>query len=190
LIEAVMKNQIVPTATAMEQPFEILVAYEDVSAGKRAKELCDRLNELVTPACAMRLGKFDMLTFPAAMRLAAQTAAQCKMFIVTTHAGEELPRTVKGLLQVFVRNHRCASGAIVAQLLEDSPVPGGESEPVYSWLRRLTRRAGTDLFVQVAAVMSGVTSFVEHIQERATRQTTILNEILGRSRISGGGRLA
>ena len=43
--------------------FEVLIVYDSVRAGKRAKEVCDRLGQRLAPGCELNLSVWSFTWF-------------------------------------------------------------------------------------------------------------------------------
>src|SRR6267378_7275714 len=125
---------------------DVLIVYDSVRSGKRAKELCDRLgqhcelNFSVWSLCALRL--------PALARAAAHEAERAILLIVAVNGHETLPRHVKTCLHRCARAIHAAGGALVAQLHGILKM-NEELCPAYGCLRQIAHYNGIRFFSEV-----------------------------------------
>src|SRR5258705_5768163 len=117
---------------------DVLIVYDSVRSGKRAKELFDRLGQ----HCELSLSVWSLsaLRFPALALAAAHKAERAILLIVAVNGDETLPRHVKTCL------HRCAraihaDGALVAQFHGILKM-NEELCPAYGCLKQIAYHAG------------------------------------------------
>src|SRR5260370_23268905 len=97
---------------------EVLIVYDSVRSGKRAKELCDRLGQQLAPHCELNLSVWSV----SALQLSTRALAACReaehatLLIVAVNGDNALPRSVNNCLQRCARGIHAADGALVAQL--------------------------------------------------------------------------
>ena len=80
---------------------DVLIVYDSVRSGKRAKELCDRIGQQLAPDYKLnlsiwRLSALELL--PPLARAAAREAERATLLIVAVDGDKTLPRTVKSCL--------------------------------------------------------------------------------------------
>src|SRR5258706_15126359 len=92
---------------------DVLIVYDSVGSGKRAKDLCDRLVQ----HCELNLSVWSLsaLRLPALARAAAHEAERAILLIVAVNGDETLPRHVKTCLHRCVRAIHAPDGALLAQ---------------------------------------------------------------------------
>src|SRR5437016_9811208 len=98
---------------------DVLLVYESVRSGKRAKELCDRLGQQLAPDCKLNLSVWSLSALqllPATARAAVSAAEHAGLLIVAVNGDKTLPQSVKSFLHRCARAIHAADGAIVAQL--------------------------------------------------------------------------
>lgn len=170
------------TSRGQTEAVEVLIAYEAVDAGKAAKGLCDRLQVQLASVCkvSIKLWRFDMLAVSEAAHLATQVAGRSQILIVAAAGAKALPTAVKRVVKSFLRNRRPGDAAVVAQLTEPALATEAAS-PVYAWLSQATQHARADLFVRVSDGLEEVGTFMERLQHRAERRTSVVSSLLARS---------
>jgi hypothetical protein len=138
----------------------VVIAFEDATAGKYADHFYDRLKE--------RLGvefeftryqwSFALLQDPGVRDAAAQDAAMADIVIIATHGDSELPEHVDYWFQAWV-GRNANPMALVA--LFDQPAASAEvREEVRSSLARVAQTAGMDFFAEPE---HGETQFVNRL---------------------------
>src|SRR5882762_147627 len=125
---------------------DVLIVYDSVRSGKRAKELCDRLGQ----NCELSLSVWSLsaLRLPALARAAAHEAERAILLIVAVNGGETLPRHVKICLHRCARAIHAADGALVAQFHSILKM-NEELCPVYGCLKQIAHDAGVRFFSEV-----------------------------------------
>src|SRR5437867_3612515 len=81
--------------------FNVVVAYEDFVAGKRAKDTCDTIIRDLGPNYTFHfdLWKFDVLQVPQLREIAANDALDAHMIIIAAQGKDELPQALKDWIQ-------------------------------------------------------------------------------------------
>ena len=97
---------------------EVLIVYDSVRAGKRAKEFCDRLGQRLVPGSELNLSVWSLsaLGLPAVARAAAREAERAALLIVAVNGDKRLPQPVKNCLHWCARRIHATGGVLVAQL--------------------------------------------------------------------------
>ena len=150
---------------------DVLIVYDSVRSGKRAKELCDRLGKQFAPDCELNLSVWSLSSLqllPATTRAAASAAADAGLLIVAIHGEKTLPQPVKSFLHRCARAIHAADGALVAQLHGILKM-NEEICPAYGCLREIAHHAGVRFFSEVVELPEGErTRLTEHIPTEAT----------------------
>ena len=125
---------------------DVLIIYDSVRSGKRAKELFDRLGQ----HCELNLSVWSLsaLRLPALARAAAHEAEHAILLIVAVNGDETLPRHVKTCLHCWARAIHAAGGALVAQLHGILKM-NEELCPAYGCLKQIAHHAGVRFFSEV-----------------------------------------
>ena len=125
---------------------DVLIVYDSVRSGKRAKELFDRLGQ----HCELNLSVWSSsaLRLPALARAAAHEAERAILLVVAVSGDETLPRHVKTCLHCWVRAIHAAGGALVAQLHGILKM-NEELCPAYGCLKQIAHHAGVRFFSEV-----------------------------------------
>jgi len=161
----------------------VLIVYDSVCSGKRAKELCDRLGQQLAPDCKLNLNVWSLSALqllPAMARAAASEAEHAALLIVAVNGDKTLPRPVKSLLHTCARAIHAADGALVAQLHGILKM-NEELCPAYGCLREIAHHAGVRFFSEVIELPEDELNYsLEAIHERAHMRTSLLEGILQR----------
>src|SRR3989454_8098140 len=162
---------------------DMLLVYDSVRSGKRAKELCDRLGQQLAPDCKLNLSVWSLSALqllPTIARAAASEAERATLLIVAVNGDKTLPRPVKSCLHWCACGIRAADGALVAQLHGILKM-NEELCPAYVCLREIAHHAGVRFFSEVVELPDNeLDSSLEAIHERAQPNTSLLEVILQR----------
>jgi hypothetical protein len=155
----------------------VLIVYDSVRPGKRAKELCDQLAQQLAPDCELNLGvwSFSALELlPHLARAAASEAEHAALLIVAVHGDKTLPRPIKSFLHRCARAIHGADGALVAQLHGILKM-NEELCPAYGCLRQIAQHAGVRFFSEVVELPEAeqLGYSLQGIHERAQPNTSL-----------------
>src|SRR5258708_27092176 len=133
---------------------DVLIVYDSVRSGKRAKELCDRLGQHLAPDCKLNFSIWNLsaLQLPTLAQAAASAAEHAALLIVAVNGDKTLPRSVKGCLHRCARAIHAADGALVAQLHGILKI-NEELSPAYGCLRQIPQHAGAQFFSQAVDLL-------------------------------------
>src|SRR5437867_13121571 len=90
---------------------DVLIVYDSVRSGKRAKEFCDRLGQHLAPDSKPNLSVWSLSALqllPTMARAAASAAEHAALLIVAVNGDKTLPRPVKSCLHTCARGIRAA----------------------------------------------------------------------------------
>src|SRR6266566_3399771 len=129
---------------------DVLIVYDSVRSGKRAKELCDRLGQQLAPDCKLNFSVWSLsaLQLPTLAQAVASAAEHAALLIVAVNGDKTLPRSVKGCLHRCARAIHAADGALVAQLHGILKM-NEELCPAYGCLKQIAHHAGVRFFSEV-----------------------------------------
>src|SRR6266404_1057065 len=137
---------------------DVLIVYDSVRSGKRAKELCDRLGQQLAPDCKLNFSVWSLsaLQLPTLAQTAASAAEHAALLIVAV------------------------DGALVAQLHGILKM-NEKLSPAYGCLRQIAHHAGVQFFSEVVELGEDELGYsLETIHERAQPNTSLLEVILHR----------
>ena len=158
---------------------DVLIVYDSIRAGKRAKELCDRLGQ----HCELSLSVWSLSAlefFSPLARVAASEAEHAALLVVAVNGDRTLPRPVKSCLRRCARAIHGADGALVAQLHGILKM-NEELCPAYGCLREIAHHAGVRFFSEVVELPEDeLDCSLEAIHERAQPNTSLLGATLKR----------
>ena len=129
---------------------DVLIVYDSIRSGKRAKELCDRLAQQLAPDGKLNFHVWSMsaLQLPALAQAAAREAEHAALLIVAVKGDKTLPPQVRNCLYWCARGVRAPAGALVAQL-HGIPKVNEELCPAYGCLRQIAHYNGIRFFSEV-----------------------------------------
>jgi hypothetical protein len=165
---------------------DVLLMYEDLSTGLRARRLLD---EVVTSLnlevdFQANLWRFDLLGEPALLELAADEAAKADIVFVSAHGQHDLPAAIHlWFKQWLARKGRepCALAVVLDPSTKEAPA----RNRILEALGAVGGPAGVEVFVHAAvAPESHWESAVQDIHWRAETQTAVLEEMLHRAELS------
>jgi hypothetical protein len=161
---------------------DVLIVYDSARAGKRAKELCDRLGKQLAPDSELNLSVWSVsaLQLPTLARAAAREAERAILLIVVINGEQTLPQSIKNCLQWCARGIHAADGALVAQLHGILKM-NEELCPAYDCLRQIAHHAGVRFFSEVVELAEDELDYsLESIHERAQPNKSLLEAVLQR----------
>ena len=134
--------------------FQVVIAYEDFTAGKRALDACKLLVAHLGADVQFRSGmwKFDLLRNARLNEIAIGDAVDADLIIVATGENPELPAEVKEWVGAWAPRKRGQTAALVA--LVDFPADEMSSPDVeraslvHAWLKQAAATAGIDFLPQ------------------------------------------
>lgn len=155
----------------------VLIAYDTVCSGKRAKELCDRLQTRLGSEYQLnlRLWSLAALQRDSLAHAAMSDAASADLIFVSFEGNKPLSPTVRSRLG------RCASkiqagGAIILQL---HGILKMEEELTCHFLKQVASDAGLDFFPEVIGPVDDEADYsLESIHKRARMPSPMLDALL------------
>jgi hypothetical protein len=141
-----IQNILNPTAAGLN----VLVVYDNLVSGIKAKDLCDRLAQHFKTSCPLRLSFWSLfaLRLPTLAGAAAEEAAQTDLLIVAVDGDAALSPPVKSWISRSTRGLRSHAGALVAQF-HGIVRMNQETAPAYECLKHIADDAGVDFFSEV-----------------------------------------
>jgi hypothetical protein len=174
-----MKNEMqktVPSAASLN----VLVVYDQLYSGIKAKDFCDRLTQQLEPARELRLSFWSLsaLHLPPLAQAAEQEASETFLLLLAVN-GEEMPSpSVKSWISRCLRGMRVNGGALVAQLHGILRM-NLELSPAYKCLKHIADGTGMDFFSQVIEPASeALDNSIKSIHTRAHLRSPVLDAIL------------
>jgi hypothetical protein len=137
-------------------PVEIWIVYDNVPAGKGAKELCDRLQQQLGTDYELRVNPWNVaaLEIPALARASILSANLPDLLIVAMDGQATLPPRVRSWISHCLRKTR-ATGSAIAVQFHDVLRMGKELAPAYDELKRIALEVQGDFFSEVAEPPDG-----------------------------------
>jgi hypothetical protein len=159
------------------RPLRVVIAYDDVAAGKRAMTVLSDLGQ--------RLGddiqfqplpwSFDLLTHLDWREVASSDAVNAEILIIATSAGNSLPPEIGRWAETTIDRKRGTASAVVALFgSEENPTDDGSFR--IEAIRMAARHAGLAFFAPASGNRQDDTFF--RIHQRADMVTPLLENIL------------
>lgn len=177
-----MKNETVESAVEVG----VLVVYDNVRAGKCAKELCDRLQKYLGSECELNIHVENLaaLRIPDPAQTAAETSTRPGLLILAVNGNESLPSVARNWISQYAGKTHVAGCAIIA-LFHGIIRMGLVFAPAYDDLKRIAGKAGADFFSGVLELTdSDFADCMNEIHERARMRPAVSDEILNLHLIS------
>jgi hypothetical protein len=174
-----MNNELNKILNPSAAILNVVVAYDDVCSGIKAKELCDRVTQQIAPPCETKLSFWSLaaLQFPDLAQMAAEEAAHADFVMVVVDGNGDLPPSVKCWFSRWARRAQPHHGAMVA-LLHGVLKMDQELSPAYDCLKRIAECAGVDFFSEVvASTGEHLDGAIESIHERARMKSPIFDAL-------------
>jgi len=133
--------------------FNVVVAYEDVAAAKRAKEICDRLRCTIGDQVVleMHLWRWDILKNAGLIDIAVNDAVNARLIILATRGFKDFPADTRTWIELWVPRRRARTGALVLLVEPINSFTLGSS-PQVSYLQSVAQRARMEFFASIANV--------------------------------------
>jgi len=116
----------------------VLVAYEDLAAGRCAMEMLQRIGHQCGGASRLvhLMWRFDVLADSSCSELAANEALEADIIVIATREGDGLPQPVRDWIARWLLTKADRPTALVAALDHDR-VPAGGQRRVRPYLEKL-----------------------------------------------------
>lgn len=110
-------NTLLPDDFRLETktPFKVVIAYDDVAMGVRAKHVFDSVARTMEPDCTpvLNIWKFSMLQMPELADSAVIEAAAANMIILALHEDNGVPQEARTWIENWLALRARAEGALV-----------------------------------------------------------------------------
>lgn len=159
--------------------FNIVIVYEDFTAGKHAKETYDYLaSQLgVDYEFTNQMWKFDVLGNSKMRGLAVKDATTADLIVISTHGMGDLPAGVTAWIEEWLAQPRNAMALVT--LVDRPHIGGDEFAGVRAYLQDVARKAGMDFFAQPDDWPDRDEDFsTEQIAERAQQTSAIMADLI------------
>ena len=158
-------------------PITVVVAYDDLAAGKRAMRVLAEVARAVGDDLEFQPipWSFNLLADRDWREVAASEMVKADMLIIATSGQRSLPSEVGRWTEAAIQQKRGRPAAVVALFgPEDNPDPAGS--PRLEYIQRAAREAGLQFFAPTAR--SELIDTIEGIHRRADAITPVLAQIL------------
>lgn len=157
----------------------LLLLYEDLDAGRRGIELCDRLTSQFGEEMRFEIKpwKFDLFAAPRLRELIDADGQSADLVIVSMSEHRRLPVEVHLWLQQWAAQAAGRPVALVG-LFHDGSDPTHGTGPAAGQLRDAAARAGADFFHTREQLLAELATVARFIAQRADTITPALAEIL------------
>jgi hypothetical protein len=126
---------------------QVVIAFEDLPAGKRGKQVYDYLTHRLTDfEFDHEVWKFSALECPRLLESAARQAAAADIIMLALHGQRELPQAVRNWIEAWLGQNGNPMALVVLfdRECEDSP----QMQKTRLYLEEITQRGKMDLFMQ------------------------------------------
>ena len=131
---------------------EVMLVHEDLSAGRRGKEVLDQVALNLEPKADFLVNpwNFEMLRNPALQSQAVQDAAHANIVVLSVHGRAKLPATVRAWLEVWLDRRGDGPCALVVSL-DPSDRESSLANPIIKYVNALAWQAGVEVFPHFGA---------------------------------------
>ena len=127
--------------------FKVVVIYEDVPAGRRAKNFYDKLVHELEDECAfsLQLWSFQVLAIPELRESAVESAVQADFVILSLHGKAGLPVDIREWIETWSKLI-IGKGPPLIALVDKSTTRGGTNASALAYLKSVAKRTEVDFF--------------------------------------------
>lgn len=127
--------------------FNVVVAYDDVAMGVRAKHVLDFVTQTLGPDChpVVNIWKFNMLNLPELADSAVLKAIVAHMIILALCEDNGIPPTTKTWIETWLPRRASATGALIL-LLNPAVLPATNISPTHGYFLDVGQRGKLDVF--------------------------------------------
>ncbi len=171
-------NVVPDTETVLS--LNVVVAFEDLETGARAKSTLDRVKEQLglEVEMSLKLWKFDWLREPGVRQQAARDASEAALIIVSSHGKGEWPAPVKEWMAMWQERQTDEPRGLVV-LLDGEAGHEGAGHPMLTYLQDMARHARLELFFRFFEPPPvALNSVFQQVWDRTERSSAILDGIL------------
>jgi len=142
-------------AAVATAPFKIVILYQNLTGGIRAREMAERLGSQANSQAELNvmLWKFDVLEYPSMQELAAQDAASADMLIVAADLEKLPPVSVRDWLEhvLPVARGKDTNCALVAMLRpgEEGRITWSSQNEVRDYFQQVAVKLAMDFFCKI-----------------------------------------
>ncbi|MDB6031563.1 MAG: hypothetical protein JWM16_1901 [Verrucomicrobiales bacterium] len=126
---------------------QVVIAFEDLAAGKRAKQVYDYLTHRLTDfEFDHEVWKFSALECPSLTETAARQAAAADIIMLSLHGNKEIPQSVKDWIETWIGQNGNPMALVV--LFDRDNQEFQDMNKTRLYLEDVARRGKLDLFMQ------------------------------------------
>jgi hypothetical protein len=135
--------------------FNVVIIYEDIAAGKRAKHFYDRVIRELVDECdfSLELWNFQVLAVPEIGNSAAKAAAQADFVIVSMYRKAQLSGQTRDWIERWSGLISDSKSALVA-LLDQPGMKRGTAASTLDYLRKVADRKGISFYTHTTFGLS------------------------------------
>ncbi len=128
-------------------PFNVVVAYDDVPMGVRAKHVLDSIGRTLAPDChlVVNIWKFSMLHLTELAESAVIEAVAADMIILALREDNGVPHETKTWIEAWLQRRASAAGALVL-LFDPDNQPSVSARSAHAYLEGVGKRSNLDVF--------------------------------------------
>lgn len=128
--------------------FRVVIAYQDLEAGKNARRTYDYMAHQLGYDCQFtnEMWNFDVLGIPRLREMAARDATNADMIIIACHGDQPLPDSLKSWIELWM-TEEVNSIALVA-LFDSAHLSSPGAGKIREYLAEVAHRANMEFFAQ------------------------------------------
>jgi hypothetical protein len=130
-----------------EQIFKVVIVYEDVRTGRRAKLFYDKFIHALKNDCvfSLQLWSFRVLAIPEVRESAADSITQADFVILSLHGEAGLPARIRQWIETWSRQISDRGPALIA-LVDKSVTKDGQNALTLAYLRSVAQTSRAAFF--------------------------------------------
>jgi len=144
------------TLDLVDRPkFNVVIIYEDIAAGKRAKHFYNRVIRELADECdfSLELWNFQVLAISGVANSAAQTAAKADFVILSMHGKAQLSAETRDWIERWSGLISDNRSALVA-MLDQPGMRRGTAATTLDYLRKVADRKGISFYTHTTFGLS------------------------------------
>src|SRR6267142_2760014 len=142
------QHQFSPSEVPDKPNFSVVIAYEDLHAGKNARRTYDHIAHELGYDCQFinEMWNFDVLALPRLREMAANDACQADMIIIACHGDKPLRDSVKAWIEVWMTEE--VNAITLVALFDSASLSSSASHEIREYLAQAAGRCNIEFFAQ------------------------------------------
>src|SRR4051812_35855142 len=142
------QHQLPPLEVSPKPNFRVVIAYEDLAAGKNARHTYDYVAHQLGYDCQFtnEMWNFDVLGIPRLREMAARDAVHADMIIIACHGDRPLPDSLKSWIELWMSEE--VNSIALVTLFDPAHLSTPVARAIREYLAQVAQRANMEFFTQ------------------------------------------